>query len=55
MLRKNFPQRKELRRQDAKERQAVRAKRSNAEQLALLDERGMVAWKERARLHQKEK
>lgn len=53
MLRKNFPGRKETRREEAKERQAERDKRTTQQQLDRLNQvlgEGQGATKERARL-----
>jgi hypothetical protein len=49
-MRKNFPERKKLRRKEAEARQAERAKLSDAQQLGWLDANGYRALKERARL-----
>jgi len=53
MLRKNFPRRKEQRREEAVERQAARMSRTNKQQLELLNRKlgkGVGAVKERNRL-----
>ena len=48
--RKNFKGRRDVRRTEATERAAARAKRTAAEQIARLDHGGYVAKRERSRL-----
>lgn len=47
---KNFPHRKQERKKSALERQAESNRRTPSERLARLDERGLTAAKERAKL-----
>lgn len=48
--RRNFPTRKQARREQAEERQSARNERSAQQQLAKLDSLGYAAKRERARL-----
>lgn len=50
MLRKNFPDRRKQRQNEAAQRAEERSKRSNAAQLQRLDSKGFHATKERERL-----
>lgn len=50
MLRMNFPRRKEQRHAEALLREADRSKRTNAEQLALIDKRRGNSTRERERI-----
>lgn len=49
-MRKNFPERKKLRREEAEARQELREKLTDAQQLGWLDSNGYIAYKERTRL-----
>ena len=53
MPRKNFPERKKLRRTEAEARQELRDKRTDTQQLARLEDNGWMARKERDRLANK--
>ena len=50
MLRRNFPGNKQIRRDEAEKRKVERETRSNKDQLKRLDDAGLVATRERARL-----
>ena len=50
MLRKNFPRRVEQRRRDAEIRQADRERRTDEEQIALIDKRRGNSTRERERI-----